>query len=608
MRTHAPDGKLSTTAVSHTRAPLRTRAWRGLFMLALVASAVASGAVMIQVYRSVERELTEAAMARRLSVAQLAATNLTERFSGATALATSLATRVRFADLVSQEKWDEAVQIMRSVPSDFAGVDRVFLSDVHGTLMADTPHLEGAVGKNFAYREWYKGVSRDWQPYITAAYRRTALPQRNVIAVAAPIRSRGAVVGVLVVQSELTTFFDWARALTLGPKETLNVVDANGRAPFLSGARSSDDLVDLSAIGAVQRVRQGGKGVVVEMDPRSGSAQVFGFVPAAHGWGIVTQEPASAAFAARDNQLRRLLVGYALIAAFGAAALAFAGMAAIQRGRAKAERDAAAQLERRVAERTAELDAARREIEERARQLEAVNKELESFSYSVSHDLRAPLRHIHGYAEMLAGDAGSRLSEEAKRCLQVISEASAEMAQLIDDLLAFSRMGRAEMHETEVDLDELVRGAIQGLEVATRGRNIRWSIGPLPRVRGDPSMLKQVYANLLGNAVKYTGPRDPAVIEVGYAQAEDDREVLFVKDNGVGFDMQYADKLFGVFQRLHGADEFEGTGVGLASVRRIIGRHGGRVWAEASPGKGASFYFTLKASTADRERQPGAEP
>ena len=575
-------------------------------MLALVASAIASGAVMIQVYRSVERELTESALARRLAIAQLAATNLTERFSGAAALATSLATRVRFADLVSQGQWHEAVQIMRSVPSDFAGVDRVFLSDVHGTLKADTPVLEGAVGKSFAYREWYKGVTRNWQPYISAAYRRAALPQRNVIAVAVPVRGRGGeVVGILVVQSELATFFDWARALPLGPKESLNVVDANGRAPFLSASRSSDELVDLSAIAAVQQLLRGRKGVEVAMDPGSGSEQVFGFVPAAHGWGIVTQEPASAAFAARDNQLRRLLVGYALIAAFGAAAFAFAGMAAIQRGRVKAERDAAAQLERRVAERTAELNVARRELEERARQLEAINKELESFSYSVSHDLRAPLRHIHGYAEMLAGDAQSRLSEEGKRCLQVISEAGTEMAQLIDDLLAFSRMGRAEMHEAEVDLDELVQGAIRGLEVETRGRDIRWSIGRLPRVRGDPSMLKQVYANLLGNAVKYTRPRNPALIEVGCANAEDDRAVLFVKDNGVGFDMQYAGKLFGVFQRLHGADEFEGTGVGLASVRRIIGRHGGRVWAEAATGEGASFYFTLKALAPQRERQPG---
>lgn len=239
-------------------------------------------------------------------------------------------------------------------------------------------------------------------------------------------------------------------------------------------------------------------------------------------------------------------------------------------------------LERRVTERTA--------------QLEAINKELESFSYSVSHDLRMPLRHIDGYIELLTGEAEGKLTAEAQRYLQVVTDASRKMGRLIDDLLAFSRMGRIEMIESGVVLDTLVQETIQAMAPDVRQRNIVWVVPSLPVVRGDPAMLKQVFANLLGNAVKYTGPRETARIEVGCMGEEEGRLIFFVRDNGVGFEMKYADKLFGVFQRMHRADQFEGTGIGLANVRRIIARHGGRVWAEAALDRGAVFYFTLRAA------------
>ena len=234
------------------------------------------------------------------------------------------------------------------------------------------------------------------------------------------------------------------------------------------------------------------------------------------------------------------------------------------------------------------------EAVQRAAQLEVANKELEAFSYSVSHDLRAPLRHVLGYVELLKKAAGDQLPEKAQRHLSVISEASRQMGQLIDDLLSFSRIGRADIHRASVDLDDLVRGCRGGLEIETRNRRIEWKIAPLPAVIGDRAMLRQVFANLMGNAVKYTRPRDPAVIELGCAGHENGRAVLFIRDNGVGFDMQFADKLFGVFQRLHTAEEFEGTGIGLANVRRIITRHGGRIWPEAAVDRGATFFFTLE--------------
>ncbi len=229
-----------------------------------------------------------------------------------------------------------------------------------------------------------------------------------------------------------------------------------------------------------------------------------------------------------------------------------------------------------------------------AAELAALNKELEAFSYSVSHDLRAPLRHIHGYVEMLQRATEGQLVGKAAHYLQTISEASMEMGQLIDDLLAFSRIGRTEINMTPLDPGELIEGVIRRLEMATAGRAITWHIARMPQVVGDPSLLRQVFANLLDNAVKYTRLRQQAVIEIGCNGEEAGRAVLFVRDNGGGFDMQYVHKLFGVFQRLHRSEEFEGNGIGLATVQRIVARHGGRVWAEGAVGEGATFYFTLE--------------
>jgi PAS domain S-box-containing protein len=229
-----------------------------------------------------------------------------------------------------------------------------------------------------------------------------------------------------------------------------------------------------------------------------------------------------------------------------------------------------------------------------AAELAVVNQELEAFSYSVSHDLRAPLRHIHGYVEMLQRVTDGQLPAKALHYLKTITAASEEMGQLIDDLLAFSRVGRAEIRGTTIRLTELLEDVICSLEMTTKDRHIIWQVAALPAVLGDSSLLRQVLTNLVGNAVKYSRTRDPATIEIGCAGTEDGRAVLFVRDNGVGFDMQYGHKLFGVFQRLHRAEEFEGTGIGLAIVRRIVARHGGRVWAEAALDEGATFFFTLE--------------
>jgi light-regulated signal transduction histidine kinase (bacteriophytochrome) len=217
-------------------------------------------------------------------------------------------------------------------------------------------------------------------------------------------------------------------------------------------------------------------------------------------------------------------------------------------------------------------------VAERTAELTASNKELEAFSYSVSHDLRAPLRHIDGFLEMLQKKAETALDEQSRHCMDAISDAARKMGLLIDDLLSFSRMGRHAMSFQPVDLGSIVRDIIRELEPDTAGRTIEWRIGDLPAVSGDASMLRMVLDNLISNALKFTRPRQKSQIEVGSLTDQNCETVIFVRDNGVGFDMNYMGKLFGVFQRLHRADEFDGTGIGLASVRRIIARHGGRTW------------------------------
>lgn len=231
-------------------------------------------------------------------------------------------------------------------------------------------------------------------------------------------------------------------------------------------------------------------------------------------------------------------------------------------------------------------------VQDRTAQLQAANRELEAFSYSVSHDLRAPLRHMSGFVELLAARDRDRLDEKGLHYLEVIADSVRQMGILIDNLLQFSRVGRAEMKLVDLDMDALMHEALDPIQEDCAGRTIDWTLGELPHVRGDTASLRLVWANLLGNAVKYTRTHPDAHIEVGCVDEPDDTE-FFIRDDGVGFDMQYAGKLFGVFQRLHSAEEFEGTGIGLANVSRVVTRHGGNVWAEAAIDHGATFHFSL---------------
>lgn len=537
-------------------------------------------------YQAVDRNLTSAAMAQRAALSYLAAATLREKFHQVTDIGISLATRVHFQRLVAAGEWAQAMDILRKVPRDFPYIERMFLTDIHGTEEADFPPLPGVLGHNFAYRQWYKKIRVNWTPGISPIYRRAAVPRHAVIAASIPIRdSKGAAVGILVLQIQPSAFFTWTKKLDIGQQGVIYVVDSQGRAAFYPGIDVATSIRDFSKNDVVRRLVHGRKGIQSADDPVAGIEELAAYAPASQGWGVVVEQPLAVAFSTRDGELRRILLGAGSLLVLAIAILYLAAQLYLQRIKAEAIEHNTLLLEKMVDERTAEL--------------EETNKELASFSYSVAHDLRAPLRAIDGFAHVIEEDYGKNLDDEGRRLLGIVRSRTARMGQLIDDLLAFSRLGRTPINAGLVNVGQLVAEVLAELVDPASDTDV--AVGAMPDVFADRALLRQVWTNLIANALKYSSSTPMARVEIGAKDAPEE-VVYWVKDNGVGFDMRYVDKLFGVFQRLHTEAEFAGTGLGLAIVRRIVTRHGGQVWAESKVNQGASFYFSLPKR---RERGEG---
>jgi PAS domain S-box-containing protein len=782
-------------------------------------------------YHKIDSELTAVALSRQAAVAQLMAGTLAEKFGRSIDVGISLSTRVQFRKLVTAGKWGKASDILLGVPSDFPYIERLFITDTAGTLQADVPALPGVRGVNFASRDWFRGVSRDWRPYVSPMYVRAALPRLDVFAVAVPIKSTaGQVAGILVLQIRIENLLQWVAGINQETDTSIYIVDTKGQMMLHSGHGDQKKLIDVMANPIVQKLRNSAQGVEIGFDEFEHEESIINYaaVPE-YGWGVVVSQPvrSSKVLAARDKQLHMLLAGYGFIlllgiittgllmrivnerhkaesaahfativntateaiisvnqdqrivlfnhgaeSCFGYSAAEmlgqpldrllpkqlgeihrshiqnFANAPEINRAsrhmagdreisgrrkdgtefpveasiakstvngqttltvilrnvterkqaeqalRASEERfrhtidsmlegcqiidrnwryvyinDAAEKHNRRSKEellgkvmtdvwpgiektdvysaevrcmneripqhmeteftfpnggtgwfeigiqpmpggifilsaditerKQAEMkihqlnaDLEHRVIE-RTAELAAVNKELEAFSYSVSHDLRAPLRSIDGFSQALLDDYADRLDDQARDFLDRVRGATQRMGMLIDDMLTLSRVTRAEMRRETVDLGALAADVLEELQKSEPERKVEWHIEPGLAADGDTQLLRVALFNLLGNAWKFTGKTANTKIEFGAIRHANGNTEFFVRDNGAGFDMRYAGKLFGAFQRLHLTSEFQGTGVGLATVQRIVHRHGGQVRAEGVPGQGATFYFTL---------------
>lgn len=523
------------------------------------------------------RDLTESTFSKRQAVAQLAATALEQRFNRLTDIGVSLATRVRFRQLVGDGKWLEAVEIMKDVPQNFSFVDRAILIDPAGNLMADTPaHLE-LRGKNFATRDWYLGVSKHWKPYVSNVYQRSAEPRYNIIGAAVPIQAvdDNRVIGILLLQVQLNHLVQWTDSIGAGPSAPIYFIDQNGQLAT-HGKSPSEMRLDYSKVPVVQKVLRGESGVEIMHDPLENDERIAAYAPVPGiGWGVIAAESSERAFARRNRTMAQLIVLYGAILLISGLFTHIIWRTLL--GLKKAED---------------EIHALNQDLRKHATEVEATNRELESFSYSVSHDLRAPLRAIDGFSLALLEDYVDKLDAGGKDFLERIRAASQRMAQLIDDLLNLSRVSRSAINRQKIDLSAIAGSIVDELRRAEPQRQVQFTCaGPLA-ADGDERLMRVALENLLGNAWKFTGKVAEAKLELGVA-SKDGAPAYFVRDNGAGFDMSHANKLFGPFQRLHAMNEFAGTGIGLATVQRIIHRHGGRVWAEAQVGQGATFYFTL---------------
>jgi len=546
--------------------------WR-LFGTLFLTLALPMAMLALTVATQVRHALREQAVHQNTVAAHLVSQSVREHFEGLVRYVESFARRPNLVSLIEKKDTEGIRAHLKDLVTQHTKFDRTFITDTHGILWYDYPHAPEVIGKDFSFRDWYKGVSEAQKTYVSEVYRRAAPPRPFLVAIATPIRNaRQATIGYLVGQHTLDALTTWLTQVKPSATGSVALVDHHGVLAMKHDSGNESPLY-LGRDPMAQEALGGQEGSVETADPVTGEESLISYTSVGGiGWAVLSRQPIAAVFAP-VTALQRTIFGLALVSFLAMLGMGYLWLHTI----------------RRYHQALLESDKAK---DRYLTELTAVNRELEAFSYSVSHDLRAPLRGIDGFSQALLEDHAEKLDAQGKDYLQRVRAASQRMAQLIDDLLQLSRLARGEIHREEVDLSGMARAIAAELQKTQPDRQVEVRIAQGVVVEGDPRLLRVVLDNLLSNAWKFTSKNPRATIEFGVIE-NDGRPVYFVQDDGAGFDMAYGDKLFGPFQRLHAPTEFSGTGIGLATVQRIVHRHGGRVWAAGAVGQGATFSFTL---------------
>jgi signal transduction histidine kinase len=507
----------------------------------------------------------------KTSVANLTSNIIKERFDRAQDIGVSVASRSQFSQQVCQRNWAEAIEVLKDVPKSFPFINRIFVTDTAGVLRSDLPEAVPSVrGIDFSYRDWYRGVSNKWTPYISEVYRRKATPSYNVVSITTPIESNTAsysICGIVVLQIRLDTLLKWSYEIDVGSASFISIIDHKGQVAASSQYQPQEDIVDYSSVPVVQKVLEGENGIGSFYNPTENEQYLIAYQPVQeYGWAVLLQQPLELAFSEMNKSLDFILVFYAIILL-----LVILSVYLILRN----------MMEKMQAEAA---------TKQKAWELEQTNKELEQFVYAASHDLQEPLRTISNYSGLIK-EKYSGKSEEDDRHLKYILNATSKMQNLITDLLDLSRVGR-DHNRSMVDCCSILNEITDEMEASIRENNVKIVSNSLPAVKGSEIGLKQLFRNLISNAIKFRRENVSPKIEITCEEKEDEYFFAF-KDNGIGIDASSKDDIFNVFKRLHTDAEYPGTGIGLATCKKVVSMHKGEIWVESTLDEGSTFYFTI---------------